>query len=127
MIRENQKLSEVIFLSVKKLILNEANNEVSGIIGISIDITDNYHVINPSIPLIDLLCMLENKAFSTRKLLKLSGRGRGAHIIFRQAQCAYLLCLGKTLSEIAVILRISHRTVEDHIQQLKMKFDCAKK
>ena len=42
-------------------------------------------------------------------------------------ECIYLLILGKTIKEIAYDLKISHRTVEEYIKDLKINFKCTSK
>jgi DNA-binding CsgD family transcriptional regulator len=45
----------------------------------------------------------------------------------RQSECLFFLLRGKVAKEIARILGISYRTVEEHIEQLKLKFNCHNK
>lgn len=45
----------------------------------------------------------------------------------RQIECLSFLTMGKTTKEIALILEISIKTVEDHIKVLKLKLNCNKK
>jgi len=45
----------------------------------------------------------------------------------RQVECLALLTMGKVAKEIAIILGISIKTVEDHIRTLKIKLNCSKK
>lgn len=45
----------------------------------------------------------------------------------RQYHCAKLLILGKTYKEIATAFNLSVRTVEDYVEQLKIKFGCRNK
>ena len=42
----------------------------------------------------------------------------------RQIDCLYHLVLGKTAKEIAIILSLSNRTVEHHIELIKDKYHC---
>lgn len=42
----------------------------------------------------------------------------------REIHCLYLLNRGKTLEDIAIILNISHRTVKEHIKNIKDKLNC---
>jgi DNA-binding CsgD family transcriptional regulator len=42
----------------------------------------------------------------------------------RQEECLFLLVRGKSIKEIAWIMNISNRTVEDHIAALKINLDC---
>lgn len=45
----------------------------------------------------------------------------------RQTECVYYLMKGKTAKEIANILNRSHRTIEKHLDTLKMIWDCNSK
>lgn len=45
----------------------------------------------------------------------------------RQIECLSFLTMGKSTKEIAIILGISIKTVEDHIKALKLKLNCNKK
>ena len=45
----------------------------------------------------------------------------------RQSECLFFLLRGKTAKESAKILKICHRTVENYIDQLKLKFNCQTK
>lgn len=45
----------------------------------------------------------------------------------KQKNCLFLLIRGKTIKEIAAILNLSPRTVEDHIKTIKNKFQCNSK
>lgn len=42
----------------------------------------------------------------------------------KQENCLFLLVRGKTVKEIAKILQLSPRTVECHIEAIKIKLDC---
>ena len=48
------------------------------------------------------------------------------HLTAREKECAYWLVRGKSISEISMILNISGRTVESHINHIKKRFDCYK-
>lgn len=48
----------------------------------------------------------------------------GIDLTLRQTQCLYYLIRGKTAKEIAKIINLSHRTIEDHIAGLRYKLDC---
>jgi len=47
-----------------------------------------------------------------------------ANLSQRQSECLFYMIRGKTSKEIAQILHLSYRTVEDYIQQTKDKFRC---
>lgn len=42
----------------------------------------------------------------------------------RECECIHYLAIGKTAEEISIILGISKRTVETHIENIKIKLDC---
>jgi len=114
---------KLVMVSSKKPFIDE-NGNVSGVLGISVDITR----LLSNFQLSELLKINQNSAKKNKKtLLSLSGKWSGTNLTFRQAECAYYLSRGKTNNEIASILHISHRTVEDYIKQLKVKLGCFKK
>lgn len=45
----------------------------------------------------------------------------------KQSECLFFLLRGKTAKEIAVILQLSSRTVEDHLGEIKSKLKCRTK
>ncbi len=45
----------------------------------------------------------------------------------READCLFYLIRGKTAKEIAIILFISKRTVEKHLESIRIKFNCESK
>jgi len=45
----------------------------------------------------------------------------------RQLECCLLLMKGKTAKDIALVLGLSHRTVEDYLNQIKIKLGCSNK
>lgn len=51
----------------------------------------------------------------------------GTKITTRQLECLFYILRGKTIKEIARLLNISHRTVEVHLEQLKLKFNTQSK
>lgn len=56
---------------------------------------------------------------------KLSGYQFGdIHFTERELQCISYLSLGKTAEEVSIILNISRRTVESHIENIKRKMNC---
>ncbi len=58
------------------------------------------------------------------KNLRLTGDLEGELLTSKQLGCIIYLIEGKTAKEIAKILRISYRTVEGHINKLKIRFNC---
>lgn len=55
---------------------------------------------------------------------KLGYQTGNPHLTARELQCIDYLSLGKTAEEIAIILNISKRTVESHVQNIKQKLNC---
>lgn len=45
-------------------------------------------------------------------------------LTLRQYDCLYYLIKGMTAKEIANILGLSYRTVQDHFERIKQKFNC---
>lgn len=43
----------------------------------------------------------------------------------RQTECIFFLLRGKSLNEIATILKLSKRTVENYVEEIKIKFNCS--
>lgn len=48
------------------------------------------------------------------------------YLTYREAYCIYWCSQGKSLQEIAIILGISKRTVEDHVNSVKLKLNSFK-
>lgn len=48
---------------------------------------------------------------------------KGTYFTPREVECAYILMQGFTAREIAKMMMISHRTVEDYINRLKYKLN----
>lgn len=97
------------------------NGLIAGVIGYSVDITktyikleqffvDQHHLEGKNKP--------KSSIFETVNIPKLS---------FREHECLFFLLRKCTAKEIANILKLSHRTVEDYIEELKLKFFCESK
>lgn len=50
--------------------------------------------------------------------------GTGVYLTLRELECIKWLSLGKTGSEVAIIMGISNRTANEHIKNIKSKFNC---
>ena len=112
---------ENIFLNSKKLTylskkspLFDLNKKCVGMIGLSINITQNDNRKNGE-SLIDLLSQHISPMKDTPALTG------------RQSECLYLVMRGYTAKDIAHRLGLSTRTVEMHIDTLKNKFYCRTK
>lgn len=57
----------------------------------------------------------------------LNSEYQGIELSTRQAQCLFYLLRGKTAKEIAKLLHLSSRTVEDYLSTIKSKMDCTNK
>lgn len=98
----------------------DAAGEVCGTIGIAIDVTK---------PLTNFGRLLSRKSFPTKNTLAQNSFAIGpdaANIILapRQLECLFLLLHGKTAKESGRCMGISPRTVDQHLEVLKIKFNC---
>ncbi len=112
-----------------KLFLGEKNpyygdgNTVNGVICQYLNITD-FNIINTY-----MLIHKDNKKFISNEnvsyyLTKSHGK---LNLTARQVECLYYLLRGKSFSEIGLLLAISKRTVEDHVERIKDKLSCRNK
>lgn len=102
----------IVVMSSKKPIIDEGG-EAIGVLGMSFDIA--------------LLQSNRARQASSGACLILQDKWKNIYLTRRQAECAYYLCQGKTVKEIAAKLEISPRTVEVFLKQLKIKFGCYKR
>src|SRR3989338_8040869 len=58
------------------------------------------------------------------KTKKLGHQFGSLYLTVREYECVDYLIRGKTAEEIAIILNISKRTVETHVQNIKRKMNC---
>lgn len=65
-----------------------------------------------------------NVCFDSVKSKKPEYRFRNLYLTKREHECVTYLIRGKTAEEIAIILNISKRTVETHVQNIKRKMNC---
>lgn len=120
----NYASGPIIFLS-RKIPIKNNNDKVIGVLINSIDISV---ILSKQIEQL----MLTDAKFSSHDLRKpqqyiLSPLQNTLNISTRQQQCLSLLIRGKTIKEIAYILKIAPRTVEDHIKAAKYKLGCHNK
>lgn len=129
-----QSVAEVLFLCIwnsslewktllgSKKPIQKDDGEVTGILGQVIDISCSN---------LFRWCLSLNA--SDRKLVNLADKPtiyvlNNEHsplpLTQRQQSCVFLLVRGKSIKEIASILEISQRTVEEHIVALKTKLGC---
>jgi len=82
----------------------DASGHIVGIYGI-----DNYLHTENSKPLKKMIYAKQNETIK---------------LTMRQQDCLFYLVRGMTIKEIARILNLAPRTVEHHLEALKIKFDC---
>lgn len=69
----------------------------------------------------------EAKEFYTSINLNRFALTNDEYLTFREAECLFWCANGKTTREIAIILKISFRTVERHLENIKEKSQCFNK
>jgi DNA-binding CsgD family transcriptional regulator len=99
----------IMYFITSRVPLRDKNNQITGILGISTDITSKKFKLASELPY--NLCVKEYKNYFTPRELD----------VFN-----YIL-LGLTSKKIAKRLDISFRTVEDYIDKIKIKLDCDSK
>lgn len=113
-----------IILAEKSPILNE-KKQVVGLFAHGIDVS---HV--DSFRTYFILNKLDAKLFGKdfiQTSYSLSDHQINLLLTEKQENCLFLLIRGKTLKEIAKILGISYRTVECHVDAIKIKLNCHRK
>lgn len=72
-----------------------------------------------------------NEAFlkekNTKRAYRLKSKCRGTYFTDREAKCIKLLLKGKTIIEIASILKLSKNTIKDYVKKIKFKTGCHSK
>ncbi len=110
---------------VKRNILFDKNNLAFGIFTQLVDITDTSFHRNCMV-----LGGLNKKCATARSaiyMLSNSNIQTSFKLSQRQEECLFFLIRGKTTKQIANILNLSSRTIEDHIEKMKHKLDCFSK
>jgi DNA-binding CsgD family transcriptional regulator len=105
--------------------LQTENKEIEGTFAYFFDITETFsqlaHVLtNNIIQQAPELGFVRNSYIIEKSYSKIA-------LTTRQSECLFLLLQGKTAKQIAKILSISYRTVEEHTNYLKNKFGCQNK
>ena len=115
---KDAKKSTLLFLHNKIRTINE-KGKTNGLIVHAVEILNpDYH------RLISTLTRINTKK---NIILALEKNVQNIKLSARQKQCLFFLVYGKSAKIIARILNISHRTVETHIETLKVKFGCHSK
>lgn len=93
---------------------------IAGVIAYSVDITKTYMKIEQF--------FMPNKTNTmTRDATADSNFKKNPQLNARESECLFFLLRKCTAKEIANFLKISHRTVEYYIEELKLKFFCGTK
>lgn len=105
--------------------LRNSGGDIVGTFAYCLDITQEMSQIAT------ILARLGVQHYSKGKIAQgsflLDQSGLEIELTKRQAECLFYLIRGKTFKQIAQALKVSPRTVEDHIEQLKLKFACQNK
>jgi DNA-binding CsgD family transcriptional regulator len=64
---------------------------------------------------------------SKQRSYNIEGKLKDKHLSARQQECLYHLLRGKSAGTIAEILKLSKRTIESYIEEIKYKMHCASK
>ncbi len=120
----NCKGGEKLFLSEKKPFLTHKKE----IVGSCFHLTEltHYHLIDIARFLIktDIQYHQKNNGQFTYAL---NSTDWDVFFTKRQAECLFFLLRGKSAKVIAKILNLSHRTIEDYIEKIKMQLGCQTK
>jgi PAS domain S-box-containing protein len=124
----------------RKVPLQNSRGEAIGLIGVSIDITNQKNscltrkIYKPDNIKKSLFYRgFENKAYSFKKILHqkfnqnqyaLPKKYKGIYLTHREVQCLVYLSCDFTAKKIARLLSISYRTVESHLATIKTKLYC---
>lgn len=109
------------FLAKKEPLL-DLHQKIIGTYGQAIDVTPLLHQIDYFLPFINQMpTRLEGGSYL------LSHEHTGIKLTARQLECLFFLLRGKTIKQIGQALQRSYRTVEIHVEKLKLKFSCQSK
>lgn len=110
---------------VERIPLKNNSGEIIGLYNPTIDVTHNG-LFRSYIYLHQLDNKIANNNFSPATYM-IDGSYCPLPLTEKQQKCLFLLIRGKSQKEIAKILRISPRTVENHLDAIKNKLNCSYK
>ncbi|MFN7096694.1 MAG: helix-turn-helix transcriptional regulator [Gammaproteobacteria bacterium] len=113
----------ILAISYKKAIMNK-DKKIAGVLGYILNFIE-ADKIKTLVNKLDLNMELFNYEKNTS--VKLLTTDNLINLTRREAECLYYTLRGKTAKSIALILNISPKTVEFHIEQLKNKFEVMNK
>lgn len=107
---------QIVYIADRGQPVFDDKGQYIGITGVAVDVTQDR--------LIKQLPTLAESQFpqTNRQRYYLKGRYHRYYLTHRQAECAFYLLQGKTAKQIAKILTISPRTVEEMLGNIKGKF-----
>jgi len=109
--------NEMVFFKTKLQWINE-KKEIIGVVSYAIDVTSPR-----SLKIINLLYKTDSGNRSHN--YSIGKKHLSTLLSDRESECLFYLIRGKTAKSIAEILGLSFRTVEHHIDGLKLKFNCS--
>jgi DNA-binding CsgD family transcriptional regulator len=123
-VQSAEKGTRTVIATKTPLICNKSN-KIIGTFGYAIDITNSFYILGK---------VLTNPYSAKHP----GGLPSGSFIIGedkkapidlsqRQSECLFFLLRHKSIKQISHILNLSIRTIDSHIDQLKIKFDCPNK
>ena len=114
-----------VVVSQRKTPLRNPEKEIVGI-AVTLDVINNVETLNSvlSVDQTDLERFALTGLYSNKYQIK---ETYDPMLTKRESECLFYILRGKTAKEIAKILTISHKTVENHIEKIKIKFLCTTK
>lgn len=98
--------------------LSNKNKKVVGVLGISVEINKISYMENTSLKIDPISAFTKKIINSHENTYKLSTQ---------QLECLFWLAKGMTLKKIAFSMKLSHRTIESYIENIKLKLNCNSK
>jgi DNA-binding CsgD family transcriptional regulator len=90
-----------------------------------IKLAEKHKPIMPFAPKLEIITKDKNIDAFLKTIAK--GKPDWTRLTKREIDCAYHFVMGKTNKEIAILLNISHRTVEEYSNNIKRKMNCRNK